>query len=114
EAKMPIRVYAGLDSTEGGELDDVAALVVTELDRTNAWAREVLVVTTTTGTGWVDPAMSESIELMHAGDTAIAAMQYSFLPSWVSFVADRATPPEAGKALFEAVYAAWSERPKDD
>lgn len=27
---------------------------------------------------------------------------------------DRSTPPEAGKALFEAVYAAWSERPPDD
>lgn len=110
---MPIRVYAGLDSTEG-DLDDVAALVVSELDRTNAWDREVLVVTTATGTGWVDPAMSESVELMYAGGTAIAAMQYSFLPSWVSFVADRETPPAAGKALFEAVYEAWEKQAEDD
>lgn len=114
EARLPIRVYAGLDSTASGELDEAAALVVSELERTNAWDRAVLVVTTTTGTGWVDPSMSESIELIYAGDTAIAAMQYSFLPSWVSFVGDRSTPPEAGKALFEAVYAAWSERPPDD
>lgn len=114
ELKTPIRVYAGLASEPGASLDQVAQLVVSELDRTNAWDRKVLVVTTTTGTGWVDPGMSESVELIHAGDTAIAAMQYSFLPSWVSFVADRTTPPAAGKALFEAVYAAWSQRPADD
>lgn len=113
EVRYPIRAYAGLASTEG-DLDDVAALVVSELDRTNAWDRSVLVVTTTTGTGWVDPAMAESIELLHGGDTAIAAMQYSFLPSWVSFVADRATPPQAGRALFEAVYEAWSTQPEDE
>lgn len=113
----PIRVYAGLDSatgTDDASLEATAALVVAELDRTNAWDREILVVTTTTGTGWVDPSMSTALEYMHGGNTAIAAMQYSFLPSWISFVSDRSTPPAAGKALYEAVYAAWSAKPADD
>ncbi|MBF0722633.1 alpha/beta hydrolase [Sanguibacter inulinus] len=107
----PIRVYAGLQSAE--DIDAVAALVVDELDRTDAWDREILVVATTTGTGWVDPSMSQTLEYMHGGDTAIAAMQYSYLPSWVSFLSDRDTPPAAGKALYEAVYDAWLEQPED-
>lgn len=107
----PIRVYAGLQSAD--DVDAVAALVVDELDRTDAWSREILVVTTTTGTGWVDPSMSQTLEYMHGGNTAIAAMQYSYLPSWVSFLSDRETPPAAGKALYEAVYDAWLQQPED-
>ncbi|MCC2336693.1 alpha/beta hydrolase [Cellulomonas wangsupingiae] len=112
EVREPVRVYAGLDTD--ADLDQVAALVVAELDRTDAWDRSVLVVTTTTGTGWVDPASAAAVELLWGGDTAVAAMQYSYLPSWVSFVGDRATPPAAGRALFEAVYARWSQLPPDD
>ncbi|MBT0994716.1 alpha/beta-hydrolase family protein [Cellulomonas sp. DKR-3] len=108
----PIRVYAGLRA--GDSLDEVAQVVVAELDRTHAWDRSVLAVVTATGTGWIDPSMSDSLELLWGGDTAIASMQYSYLPSWVSFVGDRSTPPAAGKALFEAVYARWSQLPADD
>ncbi|MGO1316584.1 MAG: alpha/beta hydrolase [Cellulomonadaceae bacterium] len=107
----PIRVYAGMRAADS--LDGVASLVVDELDRTDAWSREVLVVATSTGTGWLDPSALSALELMHAGNTAVASMQYSYLPSWVSFLSDRATPAEAGKALFEAVYSAWSQRPED-
>lgn len=105
--RMPIRVYSGLDPD--GDLERTAGVVVSELNRTNAWDREVLVVVTTTGTGWVPDAAIETLEFMHAGDTAVAAMQYSYLPSPVSFIADRDTPPAAGKALFEAVFEAWSD-----
>ena len=108
----PIRVYAGLDT--GPDLDGIAARVVAELDRTDAWDRAVLVVTTTTGTGWVDPAGAAAVEQLWGGDSAIAAMQYSYLPSWVTFVGDRATPPAAGRALFEAVHARWSQLPPDE
>jgi uncharacterized membrane protein len=105
----PIRAYSGL---EGG-IDHTAEQVVDELDRTNAWDRADLLVVTTTGSGWVDSSMADSFELMHGGNTAIAAMQYSNLPSWLSFVGDRTQPAEAGKALFEAVYARWSQLPAD-
>lgn len=107
EVVMPIRVYAGLDPD--ADLEETAEVVVSELDRTGAWDRSVLVVVTTTGTGWVPPAAMEALELMHRGDTAVAAMQYSFLPSWVSWAADRETPPAAAKTLFEAVYERWAE-----
>ena len=101
----PIRVYAGLDSA--ATLDQRAALVVLELDRTKAAERAAVVVVTTTGTGWVDPDAAEAIEFMYGGDTAIAAMQYSFLPSWIQFLVGTELAGEAGAAINAAVYAWW-------
>lgn len=107
-AMTPIRVYAGLKSADG--LQAEADLVVRELERTGAFDRAVLVVATTTGRGWVNEAASSALEYLWNGDTAIAAMQYSFLPSPVAFLSDRSTPPKAGALLFDAVHRAWAAR----
>jgi len=61
----------------------------------------------------VNPNVAAALEYVSGGDTAIASMQYSFLPSALSFVADRETPPLAGQALFEAVYRAWVALPEE-
>ncbi|CAM3072138.1 alpha/beta-hydrolase family protein [Prescottella defluvii] len=105
----PIRVYAGRESAES--IAGVADLVVAELDRTKAWERKVLAVNTTTGRGWVNQNVASSLEYIEAGDTAIASMQYSFLPSPLAFIADRETPQVAGRALFNAVFARWIDLP---
>ncbi|GGC56978.1 alpha/beta-hydrolase family protein [Hoyosella rhizosphaerae] len=110
-AMTPIRVYAGRDS--GPTFDDVAALVVDELERTGAFDRSVLAVATATGSGWVNPNVAAALEFVTGGDSAIASMQYSYLPSPVSFIADRETPQQAGRALFDAVYERWSSKPID-
>ncbi|GAA1350293.1 alpha/beta hydrolase [Saccharothrix algeriensis] len=110
-APTPIRVYGGLSSA--GSLAGVAELVVAELERTGAFDRAVLAVATTTGTGWVDPATAEALEYVLGGDTAIAALQYSYLPSWAAFVADRDSPRAAGSTLFDQVHAAWERQPPD-
>lgn len=108
-AKEPIRVYAGRESADS--VAGVADLVVAELDRTKAWERRVLAVNTTTGRGWVNQNVASSLEYIEAGDTAIASMQYSFLPSPLAFIADRETPQVAGRALFNAVFARWIDLP---
>ncbi|MBC9820905.1 alpha/beta-hydrolase family protein [Terrabacter sp. MAHUQ-38] len=108
----PIRVYAG--RTSDRSVADVADAVVAELQRTKAFNRRVLAVFTTTGTGWVDDWSAQSIEYLANGDSAIAAMQYSYLPSAMSMMTDRDTPREAGKALFDKVYAVWRAMPEDD
>ncbi len=108
-ATEPIRVYAGLSG--GRSLDQVAEAVVAELRRTGAFDREVLAVMTTTGRGWVDEWSASSIEYLTAGNSAIAAMQYSYLPSYVALLADRSTPAAAGRLLFAKVRAEWSRRP---
>ncbi len=111
-AREPIRAYVGVDSAPTNA--ERAALAVQELERTDAFSREVLLVMTTTGTGWVDPQIAEPVEYMYGGDTAIVATQYSYLPSWLSFVVDLPRAREAGRVLFDAVYEVWSELPADD
>ncbi|HET9631470.1 MAG TPA: alpha/beta-hydrolase family protein [Terrabacter sp.] len=110
-AVEPIRVYAG--RTGDRTVSDVADAVVAELQRTRAFDRRVLAVITTTGTGWVDDWSAQSVEYLSDGDSAVAAMQYSYLPSAMSMITDRDTPREAGKALFDKVYAVWRTLPAD-
>ncbi|WP_318209772.1 alpha/beta hydrolase [Streptomyces sp. SJL17-1] len=82
-----------------------ARLAVRELERTGAFDRAVLAVAGTTGTGWVDPNVAEALEYMYEGDTAIVAVQYSYLPSWVSFLVDKEKAGQATRALLDAVRA---------
>jgi uncharacterized membrane protein len=110
--RTPIRVYAGLNSA--ATTQERAQLVVDELIRTNAQDRAVLMLVATTGTGWVDPLAAAALEYMYKGDTAIAAMQYSFLPSWISFILDTATAMESGIAVNDAVIEWWAGLPADD
>ena len=108
-AVQPIRVYVGLDTARSPR--DQAALAVRELERTGAFDRPVLAVLGTTGTGWVDRGLADSLEFMYGGDSALVALQYSYLPSWVSFLVDRDKAAQTGSALFEAVRARWETRP---
>ena len=100
-AMEPIRVYVGLRSAD--TLDERIELALAELERTGAFERSVLVVNTTTGTGWVDENVADSLEFLHNGDTAQIAMQYSYLPSWVSFLVDRSEASSTGEQLITAV-----------
>jgi uncharacterized membrane protein len=106
----PIRVYAGLASANDAEAR--ANLAVRDLERTGAFNRKNLLVVTTTGSGWVDPALVDSFEYLTGGDDATVAIQYSYLPSWVSYLVDQSKAREAGRALFDAVYGAWSDLPQ--
>jgi uncharacterized membrane protein len=110
-AQEPVRVYTGLASA--GDVAERAALAVRDLERAGGFDRQALAVVTTTGTGWVDPAASDSLEYELNGDTAMVAMQYSYLPSWLSFLVDQVKARDAGRALFDAVYGAWSQLPPD-
>jgi uncharacterized membrane protein len=111
-ATDPIRVYAGLDSAPTSR--ERAALAVQELQRTHAFDRKVLCVITTTGTGWVDNLAVDPLEYMYNGNTALVALQYSYLPSWLSFLVDKERAHQAGRDLFNAVYGVWSKLPLGD
>ncbi|MEV0900218.1 alpha/beta hydrolase [Actinoplanes sp. NPDC049802] len=111
-ALEPVRVYAGLASAR--TLEERAALVVREMDRTGAFDRAVVAVFTPTGTGWVDNKVPRSLEYMFAGDTALVSMQYSYLPSFFAFVGDRSEVADAAEALIGAVRARWAAMPVTD
>jgi uncharacterized membrane protein len=110
-AQTPIRAYAGLDSAAG--VEDRARLAVADLERAGGFRRAVLVVATTTGSGWIDPASPDTLEYLTGGDCAVVAMQYSYLPSWLSYLVDQARARDAGRELFDAVYARWSDLPQN-
>ncbi|WP_396926145.1 alpha/beta hydrolase [Mycolicibacterium sp.] len=109
-AVEPIRAYAGKNSADS--IKAVAALAARELERTGGFKRKVIAVATTTGTGWINEAEASALEYMYNGDTAIVSMQYSFLPSWLSFLVDKENARQAGQALFEAVDARLREMPE--
>lgn len=117
-AKDPVRVYVSASAPEAfSNRDPFAAkarLAVRELERTGAFERDVLAIAGTTGTGWVNADISEPLEYMHDGDTAIVAVQYSYLPSWVSFLVDKERAAQATRQLVDAVLAKWSALPEDD
>ena len=108
-AMAPIRVYTGLASADGPQAQ--AALAVRDLERAGGFQRKNLVVVTTTGSGWVDPALVDSLEYLSNGDCATVAIQYSYLPSWISYLVDQSKALAAGRALFDAVYGAWVKLP---
>jgi uncharacterized membrane protein len=112
EVQDPIRVYAGVESADGPEAQ--ARLVLDELDRTGAWDRSVLVVVSVTGTGWVDPVSAAAVEYLRNGDTAIVASQYSYFPSWLSFLVDADEAAESSRALIGALSDRWSSLPAQD
>jgi uncharacterized membrane protein len=107
----PIRAYAGLNSADG--IKATAALAARELQRTGGLNRAVVAVATTTGTGWINEAEASALEYMYNGNTAIVSMQYSFLPSWLSFLVDKENARQAGQALFEAVDELIREMPEN-
>src|SRR6202011_5001009 len=108
-AKEPIRIYAGLATADSDEAR--VNVILSELQRTGAFSRKLLVIVPTTGTGWVDPIAARSIESMYNGDTAMVALQYSYLPSWISFLADEQRSMESGKQLIDAVQGRWAAQP---
>ncbi|QDT00597.1 alpha/beta hydrolase [Adhaeretor mobilis] len=109
-AQQPLRVYVGLRS--GETTQERAKLALKELIRVGGFSRSVLVVATPTGTGWLDPGATDTLEYLHAGDTAIVSMQYSYLPSWITILVDPNKSRVAARALFEEVYQHWKKLPR--
>jgi uncharacterized membrane protein len=114
-AKEPIRAFAGIDSA--GDTEARAQLAVNDLQRAGGFERAYLLVATSTGSGWLDPASVDSFEYITGGDSAIVGMQYSYLPSWISYLVDQEKARQAGRELYDAVYDRWSrlapaQRPK--
>jgi uncharacterized membrane protein len=110
-AREPIRVYVGLNSAES--IEARVELAMAELERAGGFERSLLVVITPTGTGWVDPGAIDSLEYLHRGDVASVAVQYSYLPSWLTLLAQPEYGAETARALFQRVYAHWRTLPRE-
>ena len=111
ELTEPVRVYVGLDSAES--VRERADLAVRELERAGGFDREVLAIWVPTGTGWTIPEAAEALEQLHRGDTAIVAVQYSFLPSLLAVLMEPNREVGTGSALFDAVHSHVLNLPAD-
>jgi uncharacterized membrane protein len=110
-AKEPVRVYVGLQTAEDD--DQRMAVLLSELERTGAFDRKLLVIVPTTGTGWINPVAARSLEMMYNGDTALVGSQYSYLPSWISFLGDREKSMESGRLMIDAIHDRWLQLAPD-
>lgn len=109
-AREPIRVYVGLGAATDAKAR--AKLALDELKRVGGFDRSLLVVITPTGTGWVDPASMEALEYLADGDVASVAVQYSYLSSPLSLLAQPEYGAETAQALFAEIYGYWTTLPK--
>ncbi len=107
----PIRVYVGLNSAD--TIEARAQLALAELERVGAFDRSVLILATPTGTGWLDPSSMDVVEYLHRGDIATVAVQYSYLPSWLSLMAEADFGADTARAVFLAIYGHWTSLPRD-
>jgi uncharacterized membrane protein len=109
-AAEPIRVFVGLESVPT-EVERVA-LAVEELRRTGAFDRELLMVISPTGTGYVNYVAVETAEYLTRGNMASVTMQYSLRPSPLSL--DRvAEGRHHFRMLVDAIHNALAERPRE-
>jgi uncharacterized membrane protein len=108
-AKEPIRVYVGLQTAHTDQ--ERMAVLLSELERTGAFDRKLLVIIPTTGTGWINPVAARSLEMMYNGDTALVGSQYSYLPSWISFLGDEEKSMESGRMMIDAIHRRWEQLP---
>ncbi len=107
----PIRVYVGLNSADSVQAR--ARLALAELQRTGAFQRDVLILVTPTGTGWVDPGAMDTVEYLHRGNVASVAVQYSYLASAIALMVEPENGAATAQALFAEVYGHWTTLPRD-
>ncbi len=107
---MPVRVYVGLNSAPTEE--ERVALAVAELERTGAFERSWLMITTPTGTGYGNYAAAGALEFLSLGDCANVAMQYAARPSPISL--DRVSEGRKQvRMLVDAVREKLADRPPE-
>ncbi|WP_458877790.1 alpha/beta hydrolase [Arenibacterium sp. CAU 1754] len=108
-AMNPIRVYVGL--ANGNTPGERADLALAELKRQGAFEREVLIVASPTGTGWMDPGSHDPLEYMHGGNIATVAAQYSYLQSPLALILETRAGLDQAAALLERVHSFWKTLP---
>ncbi|MEM7719393.1 MAG: alpha/beta-hydrolase family protein [Pseudomonadota bacterium] len=108
----PIRVYVGRANAETPQ--ERADLALAEMQRLGAFERDVLIVTSPTGTGWMDPGSHDPLEYMHNGDIATVAVQYSYLQSPLALILETDTGLEQATALQDTIHGYWKTLPPDE
>lgn len=101
-AMQPIRVYGSLDVVDDSH--ERAAVLLNEIDRTQALERGHFALFSPTGSGYVNYVATETFEFLTGGDCASAAIQYSVLPSSFS-LGDVSTGVDQTRMVIDGITA---------
>lgn len=101
EAKEPVRVFVSVNEAESAA--DRAAIAVAELRRLGGFERRLVAVGGPTGSGWVDHKAAAALEFAAHGDLATVTSQYSFLPSFMTYLLDKERAQENAAELITAI-----------
>ncbi len=112
DALDPLRVYVGRAQDDDPERR--AAIALQELLRVNAFDREVLIIASPTGTGWLDAGSHDVVEHLLDGDVATVAVQYSHLQSPIALIFETEAGLDQAEATVRAVYDHWKSLPSAD
>jgi uncharacterized membrane protein len=107
----PVRVYVG--RANGDTAQERAELALEELKRLGGFDRKVLIVTSPTGTGWMDPGSHDPVEYMHGGDIATVGVQYSYMQSPFALMFETRTGLDQATATIAVIHDYWKTLPED-
>jgi uncharacterized membrane protein len=110
-AKDPVLAYVGVGAASTPT--ERADLAVAELRALGGFQRKAIAVAGVTGRGWINPKTSQALQYAEHGDVAIVATQYSYLPSWLSFIVDQGRARQEAETLINALRVELADLPPD-
>ncbi len=108
----PVRAFVDLGAAPTAT--ERAQIAVDELRRLGGFERASLAIAGGTGSGWIDPRTASALEFVAHGDVATVTMQYSYLPSWLSFLVDKERAQTNAEELITAVRVELDRMPADE
>lgn len=106
-----VRTYVALDA--GPSAAARAQIAVDELEHSGGLTKSHVVVAVPTGSGWVDENAVSGIEDRFDSDVATVAVQYSYQPSWATFLFAKTEAKDSATALLDAVRARITTLPAE-
>lgn len=104
-----VRVYVGIDSAPASMR--VCNWRCGSSSAPAGWPRDNVVVAVPTGSGWIDANAVAGLERRFGDDVAVVGIQYSYAPSWATFVFGRDEAIAAATALYDAVAERIASKP---
>jgi uncharacterized membrane protein len=101
EAVEPVRAFIGVEAAPTAT--ERAQFAVEELRALGGFQRGAIAVGGGTGSGWIDPKAANALEYATHGDVAIVSMQYSYLPSFMSYLVDQSRSATNAEQLITAL-----------
>ena len=100
-AVEPVRAFIGVEAAPTAT--ERAQIAVAELRALGGFERGAIAVGGGTGSGWIDPKAANALEYATHGDVAIVSMQYSYLPSFMSYLVDQSRSATNAEQLITAL-----------